>query len=184
VDAGARAAARPNPDLVTDFTELYREESAYVWHTLRRLGAPPRDLPDITQNVFVVVFRNLDRYDPSRPRRPWLFGIAFRVLSDHQKLARNTRESFGQDLELADEAPRADDLLSAQQRREIVHAALMSLDLQQRAVLVAHDFDETPGAQVAEALDITLKTFYYRLQTARQRFTAAVRRAELQGRSP
>ena len=72
--------------------DIYEREFRYVWQGLRRLGIPPRDLPDVTHDVFVTVFLNLHKYDRARPLRPWLFGVTFRVASDHLSLSRNKRE--------------------------------------------------------------------------------------------
>jgi len=64
----------------------------YVWKTLRRLGVPPQDLEDLVHDLFVVVHRHLGDYDPTRPVRPWLFGIAVRIVADFRRSARNVRE--------------------------------------------------------------------------------------------
>ena len=44
--------------------------------------------------MFVEVFRNLHRYDPARPLRPWLFAFAFRFASDYRRLARHRVEVY------------------------------------------------------------------------------------------
>lgn len=167
------------PTATTDdaaFTAIYEREFTYVWHTLRRLGVPARDLPDVTHDVFVTVFRRLSTYDPSRPLRPWLFGVAFRVASDHRALARNAREQVTDRADPADDAPGADHLLHDHQERQLVRDALDALDLDRRAVLVAHEIDELPIAEMARALDVPPPTLYSRLRSAREQFVAALRR--------
>src|SRR5687768_13409182 len=62
---------------------IYKEHVGYVWHALRRLGVPEKDRADLAQDVFVVVHRHQDAYDPTRPIKPWLFGIAFRLARRH-----------------------------------------------------------------------------------------------------
>ena len=71
---------------------VYDEHFDYVWHTLRRLGVRAADLEDLAHDVFVAFHRTRATYDPSRPIRPWLFGIAFRVSSDHRRRARHRYE--------------------------------------------------------------------------------------------
>lgn len=158
------------------FTAIYEREFPYVWHTLRRLGVPPRDLPDVTHDVFVTVFRRLSTYDPARPLRPWLFGVALRVASDHRALARNARERLDDRDEPVDDAPDAEQHLRDHQERRLVREALDALDLDRRAVLVAHDIDGQPVAEMARALDLPPPTLYSRLRTAREQFVAALRR--------
>ncbi len=59
-------------------------------------------------------------------------------------------------------------------------AALQSLDLDRRVVFILHDLEEQPMSEIAAALDVPAKTLYSRLASAREQFTAAVRRLRLQ----
>jgi len=96
-----------------EFRALFDGELSYVLNTLRRLGVREADLPDQTQEVFVVVHALMDDYDRDRPLRPWLFGIAYRTASRYRRLARNARE-LPTDLDarsICDEAPLADEQL-------------------------------------------------------------------------
>jgi hypothetical protein len=88
-----------------DFRSLFSTHFAYVFHTLRRLGIPPRDLPDVTHDVFLQVYRRRDQFDPARPPRAWLFGFAFRVASRYRRLSYNRREQLDALPELPDPAP-------------------------------------------------------------------------------
>ena len=165
-----------------EFAELYHQQFGYVWHTLRHLGVPERELADVTHDVFIVIYHRYHLFDSGRPLRPWLFGVAFRVTSDYLRLGRNSRETVRDDIDPADGAPSAADLLETRDAQQLVSDALASLDLERRAVLVAHDFDGSPGPMVADALGIPLKTMYYRLRTGREQFAAAVRRIQARRR--
>ena len=164
-----------------EFAALYDREFSYVWHTLRHLGVPERELPDVTHDVFIVVYNRLHLYDSQRPLRPWLFGVAFRVTSDYLRLARNSRETVRDNLDPPDASPGADDLIETQEAQELISEALLALDLERRAVLVAHDFDGASGPVIAHALGIAQKAMYYRLRTGREQFAAAVRRIQARG---
>jgi RNA polymerase sigma-70 factor (ECF subfamily) len=166
------------------FAAVYREEFANLWHTLRRLGVRPNDLPDVTHDVFVTAYCRFADYDPARPVRPWLFGIAYRTVGAYFRRVRNTHEVVSRDNEdaaavLADPAPPADVRLTDAEALEVVQEALLALDVDRRAVLVMHDIDEHPVTEIAAALEIPVKTMYSRLRSARELFAAAVRRARL-----
>jgi RNA polymerase sigma-70 factor, ECF subfamily len=160
------------PDLPT----IYRSEFAYVWKTLRRLGAPPADLEDLAHDVFMVVHRHLDDYDPLRPLRPWLFGIALRVVSDFRRLGRNLREVASERVEPVDGAPTPHDRLEDREARELLMKALDGLDLERRAVFVMHDLDEIPVPEIADRLSIPVNTAYSRLRLAREEVAAWIER--------
>jgi RNA polymerase sigma-70 factor, ECF subfamily len=168
-------ATTPVP-VPVDFPTLYKQEFAYAWRTLRRLGVRERDLPDLAHDFFIVVFRHLSDYDPSRPLRPWLFGIAFRTVSDYRRSARFVRETLGDAPELVDRAPAVDERIAERQAREVVIRVLDGLDLHRRAVLVMHDLEGQPVPEIATALAIPVATAYSRLRLAREDVAAAIKR--------
>src|SRR5688500_6147874 len=67
--------------------DAFQSEFDHLCRTLRRLGVRPEDLEDDAHEVFLVLNRKWSDYDASRPLRPYLFGIAFRVVA-----ARRRRE--------------------------------------------------------------------------------------------
>ena len=82
-----------------EFRTIFEQELSYVWHTLRRLGVRGDDVRDQAQEVFMIVHRLLPEFDRTRPLRPWLFGIAFRVASAYRDKARyRTTEELGEDV--------------------------------------------------------------------------------------
>jgi RNA polymerase sigma-70 factor (ECF subfamily) len=162
-----------------DFPTIYASEFAFVWRTLRRLGAPSKDIEDLAHDLFVVVHRRLPDYDPARPLRPWLFGIAVRVVSDYRRSSRNSREvlyRIASTPEATDQAPRQDENVAVNQERTLLLRALGHLDLDRRAVLVMHDMEEVPMPEIASTLDIPLNTAYSRLRLARADVLEAVQR--------
>ncbi len=184
IGVGELAVPRQERELPSghDFAGIYHREFSYVWHTLRRLGVPIRELADVAQNVFIVVYSRFDLYDPTRPLRPWLFGVSFRVAADYMRLARHAREVVRDDIDVGYGGPAADELMAQREEEAVLREALRALDLDRRAVLVAHDFDGTTGPEIAEALGIPLKTMYYRLRTGREQFISAVRRIQARQR--
>lgn len=154
----------------------FAEHGDYVWNTLRRLGVADADLEDLTHDTFVAVFRHWQAYDPARPLRPWLFGFALRVASDYRNLARHRVEISCEVPEMADQEPSAVDQLLQREREALAHAALQSVELGRRAVLILHELDGATLPQVAAALGIPGGTAASRLRLGRQDFAAAVKR--------
>ncbi len=163
-----------------DLATVYAREFDWVWHTLRRLGVAQRNLPDVTHDVFVVVHQRAHTFDPARPLRPWLFGVAYRVARDHLNLGRNRNESVSDTIEAVDTTPTQDQHVAQSEARELVLSALQALDLERRVVFILHDLEEQPMREISDALDVPAKTLYARLAVAREQFTAAVRRIRMQ----
>jgi RNA polymerase sigma-70 factor (ECF subfamily) len=172
--ATASAASAPS------FDAIYVSECSYVWNCLRRLGVQSRDLEDLVHDCFVIANRKMMDFDPKRPIRPWLYGIALRVASDYRKSARNRREVLSAVPPEAEARPtRPDEEFDAEQNRELVLAALDSLDFKNRVIFVMHDINEHTMAEAAKELDLPMATLYSRLKVAREQFAAAVQRIRL-----
>lgn len=162
------------------FRHVFDAQAAYVAASLGRLGVAPSDRDDLVVEVFVRVHREIDRYDASRPIRPWLFAFAARVASEHRRLARHRREVLGEEAELvAPSSDAPDRRLETEAARQLVEQALEALDDDKRAVFVLHDLDDTPVPEIARALSIAEGTAYSRLRAARAEFTSAVRRLQV-----
>jgi len=169
-EAGASTCAPIATPSLPDFRTLFAEHFAYVWHALRRLGVPARDLEDLAHDVFLEVHRGRDRYDPARPIRAWLFGFAFRKASHYRRRASHRYELQGETDERAEAAPTALERVITTEALGVAHAALEALDIDRRAVFLMHEVDGFSIPEVAEALGIPLNTAYSRLRLARRDF--------------
>jgi len=153
--------------------DAFRREFDYLIRSFRRLGVHRADVEDLAHEVFLVLNGRWNEYDPSRPLRPYLFGIAFRIASSHHR--RTKRELPHAVMDCEDQAPRPDQVLQAKQARALVLGALERVPLPRRAVLIMHDIDEVPMRVIGSVLSIRLFTAYSRLRKARKEFATAVR---------
>jgi len=152
------------------FASAYREHLGWMLQTVRRLGVTGAEQEDVAHDVFSTAWRRLDTYSPDRPMRPWLFGIAFRVVGN-RKSTRAGQEALEGELDLRPgAAPRPDEVLEGEVTRRHVLKALEALPIEQRALFVGHDIEQTPINDLARELDVPLNTAYSRLRLARQRF--------------
>ena len=71
---------------------VFDQNLGYVFETLRRLGARSAEVEDLAQDVFLVLYRNWPNLDTTRPMRPYLFGVAFRIVCAHKR--RRSREKL------------------------------------------------------------------------------------------
>lgn len=156
------------------FAIVFRSEASFVWRTLRRLGVHAADLEDLCSDVFLTFYRRQADYDPARPLRPWLFGIAYRTAARYRELARHRREVSSQELEARDERPGPDEQLAAFEARQLLAQALAELELDRRAVFIMHDIEGCGMAEIAASLEIPLNTGYSRLRLARAQLKGAL----------
>lgn len=168
-----------------EFGGLYDAEFDFVLGSLRRLGVQPRDLEDLAHDVFLAAYRHLDRFDRSRPLRPWLFGIAYRVVAKFYRRPQTHREVIAEPPpEVESAGPIADELMLEQQRRELVLRALEGIPVDRRAVFVMAELEGYTMPEIAAALGIPVNTAYSRLRIGRKEFIASLRRAQARQGEP
>jgi RNA polymerase sigma-70 factor (ECF subfamily) len=135
------------------------------------------DLLDQAQEAFLVVHSLLPDYDATRPVRPWLFAIAYRIASRYRALARHRREVRGEaPFEPVDPTPAADQKLEQAEARELLLEAIQGIDLPRRAVFILSEVEEQSMTDIAAALQIPVNTAYSRLRLAREDFERTARR--------
>jgi RNA polymerase sigma-70 factor (ECF subfamily) len=171
-EAGGPAPASTD----AEFRAVYEAEFSYVWQSLRRLGVREKDLEDLAHDVFITAFRRRADYDPTRPLRPWLFGICYRQASDFRRRAYHSRELGVDAPEISDGERGADDAIASEQDRQLLLRALESLDDGKRVVFVMHELNEHTMPEIAETLGIPLNSAYSRLRLARGELGTVVKR--------
>src|SRR3954469_9167307 len=169
----------PDPELETSCLAVYERELDYLFETLQRLGASPREVEDLAQEVFLILHRNWPTLDVSRPFRPYLFAVAFRVVCAHRR--RRGREVPYAYLEAEDPAVGPEESLQSKQSAHLLMAALDTVPLARRAVVVMHDLDGFSIVEVASRLSLTRFGAYARLRKARKELASALRRLLREG---
>src|SRR3954464_12104470 len=112
----------------------FERELDYLYATLQRLGAPPADIDDLLQDIFVVLHRHWPTLDLERPLRPWLFGVAFRVVRSQRR--RRAREAPLAALDPEDSAASPEEWLQGEESLVILWAALERVPVARRSVVI------------------------------------------------
>lgn len=156
-----RRCLRGDADAIRRLVELYQAE---VYGLCVRLLTHRHDAEDVTQEVFLRIFRSLRRWDASRPLKPWIVGIT--VNRCRTWLSQRSRRPELIDY-LQDTAPAKADDDSAELLREIGDA-LAELRPEYREVFVLFHEQGQPYEEIAEALERpvgTIKTWLHRART-------------------
>lgn len=169
----------PAPPPETSCLGVYERELDYIYETLQRLGARSPEIEDLAQEVFLVLHRNWTELDVSRPFRPYLFAVAFRVVCAHRR--RKRREVPYEHMDPEDLTVGPEESLQSKQSAHVLMAALDTVPLQRRAVVVMHDLDGVSIVDVAARLSLTRFGAYARLRKARKELASAVRRISREG---
>ena len=130
---------------------------------------PARDADDVAQEVFSVALRRIEDLDATRSARPWLFVVAMQLAANYRNLARHRVEPLSSPptAEPATDGGDVEAALVAGEEQRLARELIGRLRPKLRAVLVMHDLEERPIAEIAAALGILPKTAYARLKHAR-----------------
>ncbi len=167
------AAVSPAP---VDLRSLFERHYSSIWRLLRRLGVPPAQLDDATQEVFWVAARRFRDIRPGR-EHPFLYGVALRIASNQlrrqPKAPCSAIEHFPH---LADQQPSPEEHCQARQLRALLDDVLDCLPGELREVFVLCEVESMQVPQAAELLKIPVGTASSRLRRAREEFSAIARR--------
>jgi RNA polymerase sigma-70 factor, ECF subfamily len=170
----------PEPESVC--LEVFERELDYIYGTLLRLGARRCDLDDLLQDVFVVLYTHWPILDTSRPIRPWLFAVAFRVVRTRRR--RRAREVPFEGLDPTDGLADPEGQLQGREALAFLTAALERVPVGRRSVLVMHDLDGVDIVDIARQLSLTKFGVYARLYKGRKELASAARELWKQGEGP
>jgi len=166
------SGAQPAPPML-ELEDVYRRHFAFVWRSLLRLGIPRSSVEDVAQDVFLVVRRRLDDYDPNYSLPAWLFGILRRVASEYRR--RTVRAQRRLDLlPPPSESAQPDLGVEVDEAAEVVRRFIAKLDEEQRIVFILSELEGLSGTEISEAIGVNRNTVYTRLRRVRIRFERAI----------
>jgi RNA polymerase sigma factor (sigma-70 family) len=170
-DAAAIAGSVAEPER---FAVIFERHAPHIQRYLaRRLDRANVD--DLVAETFLAAFGRRHRYDPARPdARPWLYGIATRVLAQHRREEERGYRLRQAALATAEAGDGGHDErvatgVAAAALRGRLAAALAELPARDRDVLLLVAWEDLSYDEVAAALSIPPGTVASRLNRARRR---------------
>jgi RNA polymerase sigma factor (sigma-70 family) len=151
------------------FTDVYEGHYRAVLAYFLRRGVSAEDAADATAETFAVVLRRSDQLPQGDPR-PWLYGVARRVLANQHRAERrraalrNVLQHTTRSEENSDGA--GADLLSALDR----------LSVSDRELLLLTAWEGLAPREIAQTLEVPASIVSVRLYRARRRLRAQMAR--------
>lgn len=178
-DALLIARLRANENAAYD--ELVRCYHASIYQVAYRMLRDPGEAADVTQDVFVKVFRHIGGFREESSLRTWLFRIAFSEILNRVRWSRRrylhrtvsieeTTQSSDDGpapLQLADEGATPEEELELKEQEEAFQNALWKLSEEHRSVTILRDVQGFSYTEIADILGISMGTVKSRLARAR-----------------
>ena len=136
---------------------------------------------DLTQDVFLKVFRSLATFDRRANFQTWLISVSRNLCTDHYRSVRKEREIIDRDVRSDDLAPASPDVspLAALERRDLaerLREALRHLPETLRAAVVMRDMEELTYQEIAIRLGLPEGTVKSRINRGRHELARQIRR--------
>jgi RNA polymerase sigma-70 factor (ECF subfamily) len=148
------------------FAELYDELAPTVYGIVLRVVRDPAQSEEVTQEVFVELWRQAARYDAARGGvRGWAVTIAHRRAVDRVRSEQSLRDRQLRDAAAPAGAPDSPpDAVIDSLDRDRARQALTELSAAQRQALELAFFDGLTHVEIAEQLDVALGTVKTRIR--------------------
>jgi RNA polymerase sigma-70 factor (ECF subfamily) len=160
----------PPEDDEIRFRGLYDEHRrGILGYALRRV-ADPADAADVLAETFLTAWRRLDEVPAGDATRPWLLGVARRVLANQR---RGARRHAGLADRLADELATQLPASTGPESADLgLRQALARVPGRDREVLLLSAWEGLTPAQIAAVTGVRRATVRTRLHRARRRLRA------------
>jgi RNA polymerase sigma-70 factor (ECF subfamily) len=165
------------------FAWLIAQYHQPIYSLVARTVQNPSDAPDVTQDIFVKVFRGISGFHGDSSLRTWIYRIALHEASNQRRWwSRHCRQEITIETEvgqasngqpillkdtLADEHESPFDFAAHEQIRARVEAELREVPEPFRSTVVLRDIEGFAYEEIAEILNVSLGTVKSRLMRGR-----------------
>ena len=173
----AQAGVRPDRAALTELMKRYR---SHVDRLLYHLAPDWQDRADLSQEVWIRVYRNIKNLNEPEKFRGWLSRIATNLFYDElRKRKRNSSplsldapillDGSELDWEIAADGPSPEDNLATREFYEQLRVAIADLPDAFRQTIILREIDGRSYEEIAEATQVSIGTVKSRIARARLR---------------
>ena len=167
------------------FQALVERHRAMVYRIAYQFVGNHHDAEDIAQEVFIKVYRSLDRFRQDAQLTSWMYRIVMNACIDHRRRHRpNANPAFGDEAEqrmlnAPEETPGPEECAYAGEIGEVLEVEIRRLPKGQRVVFVMRHYQGMKLCEIAEALGLAEGTVKRQLHAAVHRLREALAQARV-----
>jgi RNA polymerase sigma-70 factor, ECF subfamily len=165
--------------------QVVHEYSRRVYNLAYRFTGRHESAEDLTQEVFVRVYRSLEQYDPQAgDLANWLMRLARNLVIDDYRRRGRTPTDVGEDLtdheyRLESHLDSPDRGVELQERSSQVHVAISKLPPDLRECVILRDIEEMAYQEIVDILRIPVGTVKSRINRGRIELAKILRRMKV-----
>lgn len=165
---------------------VVRDYSRRVYNLAYRFTGRHEAAEDLTQEVFVKVYRSLHLYDPrAGDLANWLMRLARNLIIDDYRKRQRTPTDSGEDLEahsyhLHSETDSPQRRLERQEQQNLVQLAINKLSRDLRECVILRDIEELTYQEIVDLLQIPEGTVKSRINRGRIELAKILKRMKVE----
>lgn len=148
------------------FSELISFYLKPIFNFIYRICGNAKDAEDITQDVFIKLWKNLKKYKPEKNFKAWLFSIARNTAIDWLRKRKNINFSEFENEEgenylfnsVMDAAPWPDELVAKAENSRIIEEAVGKLPVIYKEVIILRYKNQFTFEEIGEITKRSLNT--------------------------
>src|SRR5437764_991397 len=152
------------------FETLVRRKTSKVYALCYRIIGNGEDAKDISQLVFIKLWENLGKYDPSYAFDTWLYRMVTNVAIDFMRNKQSRENAVNSNLRLVKTSQDAEQGVVIQRKEieQIFNTVSHCLSPKQKTIFVMNQMDDLPSAEIAKILGCRESTVRNHLFNARK----------------
>jgi len=167
------------------YEALISEYQQPIYNLVHRLLGNPSDASDVTQEVFLKVFRNIGNFRSQSSLKTWLYRIAVNEAYNHRRwFSRHRKQEVGFEAEeegsrsyqerLRDPGQSPFDIVLSDETHALIEKALEEMNPAFRSAVVLRDVEDLSYEDISEILQLSLGTVKSRILRGREALRKAL----------
>jgi RNA polymerase sigma-70 factor, ECF subfamily len=170
--------------------EIVQRYHRRIYNVCYRFAGSPDDAQDLTQEVFIRMYRTLNSYDVGRGAfMTWVTTLTRNLLVDHFRKTKHDRLTDSLDSaasdnpdamtlsdRIPDEGPAPDSGVQSRETRDAVHQALQKLSPELREAVILRDLQDMDYREIATVLKVPEGTVKSRINRGRAELARLLQR--------
>ena len=160
------------------FERIYKSSSGFVYNVAYRIVNNRDDAEEVTQEVFLTIYRTLKGFRFQASLRTWIYRITVNSAINYSRKKPkkdNATAEYSEGLKRPGAHDELEEKIDKEHREKIVSSMLKILNPEQRACVVLRNIECLSYQEIAETLDININTVRSRLKRAREQLMAHAR---------
>jgi len=163
------------------WAQIVRQHWRKVFNIAYKFTGKHDEAEDLTQDVFLKIFKSLNTFDRRANFQTWLVSVSRNLCIDHYRSVRKERETIDRDVDAGELTPASTTkspfaALEQRDRVELLKKALDQLPPTLRSAVLLRDIQELSYQEIADRLHLPEGTVKSRINRGRTELARQIRR--------